>query len=137
MNETILAVVIYIAWTMLLILAIALYRTVFNKKHARSSLKFDSSGNDVGALGSRLTRAHANCYESFAFIGAIMLLALATNSAHITSPLALVVVGARIVQSSIHICSTSNAAISARFVFFLVQFIISGYWLFCIMQKFI
>ena len=137
MNETILALAIYIAWTMLLILALAVYRTVYNKKYARTSLKFDSSGNDVGALGSRLTRAHANCYESFAFVGAVMLLALATNSSYITDPLALVVVGARIIQSCIHISSTKNTAISIRFVFFLIQFFICAYWLFCLVQKFI
>jgi hypothetical protein len=64
-------------------------------------------------------------------------LALATGSAAITDGLALLVLAARVVQSLIHVASISNAAITARFVVFLIQFGISGYWLFKIVQKFI
>ncbi|MFT6267423.1 MAG: putative MAPEG superfamily protein [Alphaproteobacteria bacterium] len=137
MNATILALSGYIAWTMLLILAIAIYRTSSNKKNKRTSLKFDPSGSDVSDFGQRLTRAHANCYESSVFIVGPMMLALATGSAAITNGLALIVLAARVLQSLIHIASVSNAAITARFVVFLVQFAISGYWLFKIVQKFI
>lgn len=137
MNATILALSAYIAWTMLLIFAIAIYRTSSNKKNKRTSLKFDPSGSDVSDFGQRLTRAHANCYESSVFIVGPMMLALATGSAAITNGLALIVLAARVLQSLIHIASVSNAAITARFVVFLVQFAISGYWLFKIVQKFI
>ncbi|MFT4652422.1 MAG: putative MAPEG superfamily protein [Kangiellaceae bacterium] len=137
MNATILALSGYIAWTMLLILALAIYRTSSNKKNKRTSLKFDPSGNDISDFGQRLTRAHANCYESGVFIVGPMMLALATGSAAITDGLALLVLAARVVQSLIHVASISNAAITARFVVFLIQFGISGYWLFKIVQKFI
>lgn len=137
MNTTILAVSGYIAWTMLLILLLAIYRTSSNKKNKRTSLKFDPSGSDVSDFGQRLTRAHANCYESAIFVVGPMLLALATGSAAITNGLALVILGARIVQSIIHIASISNAAITARFVVFLIQFGISAYWLLKLVQKFV
>lgn len=137
MNTTILAISAYIAWTMLLLLALAFYRSASNQKKQRKSLKFDPSGNDMSAFGQRLTRAHANCYESGVFVVGPMLLALATGSAAITNGLALVMIGARVIQSLIHVVSVSNPAIVARFVFFLTQFAISGYWLFKLVQKFI
>jgi uncharacterized MAPEG superfamily protein len=137
MNETILALSAYIAWTMILLVCIAVYRTTYNKKNQRTSLKFDTNGNDVGDLGARITRAHANCFESFSFIGGTLLLALATGSAAITNGLAMVVVAARVIQSAIHIASVSNTAISARFVFFLIQVAIVAYWLYLIVIKFI
>ena len=137
MNETILAISAYIAWTMLLLLALAIYRSVSNKKNNRKSLKFDPSGSDVSDFGQRLTRAHANCYESAIFVVAPMLLALATNSAVITNGLALIVIVARVAQSCVHIVSTSNIMITVRFVLFLVQFAISAFWLFNLVTKFI
>lgn len=137
MNATIIAVIAYIAWTMLLLLALAIYRSVSNKKNKRTSLKFDPSGSDVSDFGQRLTRAHANCYESAIFVVAPMLLALASNSAAITNGLALIVIVARIAQSCVHLVSTINIAITIRFVLFLVQFAISGFWLFSLTMKFI
>jgi uncharacterized MAPEG superfamily protein len=137
MNTTILALSGYIVWTMLLLLAIALYRTSANKKNKRTSLKFDPSGNDMSDFGQRLTRAHANCYESSIFVVGPMMLALATGSAAITNGLAFVMLSARVLQSLIHLASVSNTAITARFVIFLIQFGISAYWIFKIVQKFI
>jgi uncharacterized MAPEG superfamily protein len=136
MNATILAICGYIAWTMLLLLALAIYRSTYNSQNKRKSLKFDPSGNDIGAFGQRLTRAHANCYESAIFIVGPMLLALAAGSAVITNSLALYILLARVVQSIIHIISTSNIAIIVRFVAFLIQFVISAYWLFSLIRNF-
>lgn len=137
MNYTILALSGYIIWTMVLLLALAVFRANYNKANNRTSLKFNSNGDDVNGFGQRLTRAQANCYESFVFVGGTMLLALATDSAAITNSLALVVLVARIVQSSVHIVSIANAAITFRFVFFLVQFAICAYWLCLILYKFV
>lgn len=137
MNTTILAISGYIAWTMLLLIALAAYRSYSNQKNKRSSLKFDPSGQDMADLGQRITRAHANCYESAVFVVGPMMLALASGSAVITNGLALYILLARVGQSIVHVISTSNGAILLRFVFFLMQLIISAYWLFKIMQKFI
>lgn len=136
MNYTILAVVAYILWTMLLLLALAGYRTAYNKSNNRKSLKFDASGSDVGGFGERLTRAHANCYESFVFVIGPMILALATGSAAITNGLAIYMILARLAQSIVHILSVANIAITLRFVLFLVQFGIAAYWLILLIQKF-
>lgn len=136
MNHTILALSGYIIWTMLLLLSLAVYRALYNKKNNRTSLKFDSNGADVDEFGKRLTRAQANCSESFVFVGGTLLLALATDSSAITNGLALIVLAARVIQSLIHIASVANNAITLRFVVFLVQFGICAYWLLGILQKF-
>jgi uncharacterized MAPEG superfamily protein len=134
MSNTIIALAGYIIWTMLLLLALAAYRTSLAKE--RNSLKFNADGSDVPDFGQRLTRAQANCSESFAIMGGTMLLALATNSAVITDGLALILLAARLGQSIVHLASTSAMAIQVRFVLFLIQFGICGYWLFKILQKF-
>lgn len=136
MNATILAVIAYVAWSMLLLLSLAAYRTYFNKAQKRNSLKFDANGSDVSEFGQRLTRAHANTYESVVFVVVPMLLAIATNSTAITNGLAVYIIIARVLQSCTHIASNSNAMITVRFVFFVTQFAISGYWLFQLITKF-
>ncbi|WP_371193926.1 MAPEG family protein [Glaciecola sp. SC05] len=136
MNATILALTGYIFWVMLLLLALATYRSVFSQMQKRKSLVFKADGSDVGDIGQRLTRAHLNCVECFPFIGGILLLALATDSSTITNGLAFVLLGARVLQSLVHIVSISNIAISVRFVFFLVQFAICGYWIVKLLEKF-
>lgn len=136
MNDTIFAIIGYIAWVLILLLALASYRTIWSKINKRTSLKFDPNGSDVSEFGQRLTRAHANCYESAVFVVGPMLLAIATDSMAITNGLAYVMLGARILQSVVHMFSTTNAAISIRFVLFLVQFAISAYWLGMLAIKF-
>lgn len=136
MNTTILVLTGYIAWVMILVLALAAYRTIFSQMQKRKSLVFKADGTDVGAFGQRLTRAHLNCIESFPFIGGILLIALATDSSAITNDLAFVVLGARLLQSLIHVMSISNMAISIRFVFFLIQFVICAYWIIQLLGKF-
>jgi len=137
MNATILTLIGYISWIMLLLLALAAYRTTFSKMQKRESLVFKADGTDLDDLGHRLTRAHLNCIECFPFIGGVLLLALATDSSSITNGLAFVVLGARLLQSGVHIVSIANAAISIRFVLFLIQFGICAYWIVKLLAKFI
>jgi uncharacterized MAPEG superfamily protein len=136
MNDTILALLGYISWTLVLLIWMAGYRTmlVLNKQVAAN--KFQTDGSNCPAFGQRLTRAQSNCVESFAFIGGLMLLALATNSAVITDGLALWLLAARLGQSVTHILSTSVLAVQIRFGFFLVQVGICLYWLLNFATKF-
>ena len=84
-----------------------------------------------------MTRAQANCVESFAFIGGLMLLALATDSTVITNGLAYILLLARLGQSISHLISTSIFAVQVRFAFFLVQVGICLYWIVQLATKFI
>jgi len=117
-----------IVWTILLVMALVLYRTrlvVLNQKPANS---FSPAGDDLTAFGMRLTRSYANCTEFVPFILGILLYAIATDQTDVTDGLALYVLGARIAHSSLHIASGRPAAISIRSLLFWVQITVSLYW---------
>jgi uncharacterized MAPEG superfamily protein len=137
MNHTIFALLGYITWLLILLVWLATYRTLLVAKKGQSINGFKPDGSDSPAFGERITRAQSNCVESFAFIGGLMLLALATDSAVITNGLALLLLGARLGQSTIHLLSTSVLAVQIRFAFFLVQIGICLYWLVLFVLKFI
>jgi uncharacterized MAPEG superfamily protein len=71
----------------------------------------------------RAMRAHANCVENLPVYGAIVVALVATG---VASPwidvLAMVLLGARVAQTSVHIAlPQTNAVVSVRFVFFFTQ----------------
>lgn len=128
MTATATALVGFILWYLLLYALLGGLRVGLALSGKKKPNSFAPDGTDVSPFAHRLARAHANCYESFPFVGGLMLLALATGNTAVTGPLALYVLGARIVQSSVHLISTSVAAVQVRFLFFLVQFGIGVYW---------
>ena len=137
MNDTILALLGYITWILVLLICLATYRTLLVAKKEQAVNGFKPDGSDSPALGERITRAQSNCVESFAFIGGLMLLALATDSAAITNGLALFLLAARLGQSVMHLISTSELAVQIRFAFFLAQIGICLYWVVLFASKFI
>ena len=72
----------------------------------------------------RTMRAHMNCVENLPIFASVVLVG---TVAGVRAPdfgmLAVVLLAARVVQSSIHISSGSVAAVNARFMFFLVQLV--------------
>lgn len=54
--------------------------------------------------------------------------AIITGKTDITNPLAYTLLAARLVQSTIHLVSTSGLAIGLRFTAFAVQMAIGTYW---------
>ena len=137
MNDTILALLGYIIWILVLLICLATYRTLLVAKKEQAVNGFKPDGSDSPALGERITRAQSNCVESFAFIGGLMLLALATDSTAITNGLALFLLAARLGQSVTHLISTSELAVQIRFAFFLAQIGICLYWVVLFASKFI
>lgn len=130
MSATVIAFAGYIAWTTFLVLLLIGYRSMAVAKGVKAANEFNATGDDVSELGQRLTRAQANCVESFPVIGGAFLLALATGQSDITNGLALVLLGARLAQSIIHIISTSVIAVQLRLVFFIAQLSICLFWLY-------
>jgi hypothetical protein len=137
MTNTALALTVYIGWTWFLMCALISYRSLLVLKKEKQANEFKSDGSDSPALGQRLTRAIGNSLESFPFVGGPMLLALAADLSSITEGLALIMIGARIGQALIHIASTSVMAVQIRFVFFVVQLAIAGWWLVQLLSEFI
>jgi hypothetical protein len=137
MNDTIISLLGYITWVLILLVWLAIYRTLLVAKKKQTVNGFKSDGSNSPAFGEQLARAQGNCVESFAFVGGLMLLALATNSTVITDGLALLMLAARLGQSITHLISTSVLAVQIRFAFFLAQIGICFYWVILFVSKFI
>ena len=121
MSPSALALVGYVAWTLLLGAWILALRTVLTLKKERRANDFKPSGEDVSPFSGRLCRAHANCYENLPIFGSLILLGLVTGNAAITDPLARWVLVARVSQSLVHLTSTSEIAVSIRAGLFVLQ----------------
>lgn len=129
MSTSALAILGYAAWTLLLIVAIEVQRTLVVLREKRLPNSFLPDGSDVSAFAHRLARAHANCYESFPIIGGLLLLALASGQSGVTDPLALWMLAARLAQSITHLLSAGVIAAQVRFAFFCVQLAIAAWWI--------
>ncbi len=129
MTDTLLALIYYIAWMLALLLLLGGLRSYLTLTGKKAVNSFSPAGDDVSEFSGRLCRAHANCYEFFPIAGGLLLVALASNQAAITDPLAMYLVIARLLQSITHLISTSAIAVYARFGFFLVQVVICAMWI--------
>jgi uncharacterized MAPEG superfamily protein len=129
MSPSALALIGYAAWTLLLLIAIILVRTVLTLKGERAANSFAPWGEDVSPFSGRLCRAHANCYENLPVFASLILLALVTDNAVVTDPLARWVLVARVTQSVVHLISASEIAVTLRVTLLLVQWGIEAYWI--------
>ena len=129
-NHTTIALLAYLIIFMVLLLILAGLRTGMTLSGKKAANSFSPTGEDAGDFSRRLCRAHANMYEFFPVYGGILLLALATGHTEITNGLAMIFLGARALQTLVHVLSTSIIAVQARFFFFLVQFFIAIYWVY-------
>lgn len=126
--HTLLALLIYGSWTLLLVASIAALRWHAIRYKGFRINQFKVTGEDVSAFSARLCRAHANCYENLGVFTAIAGVALLSGQAAITEPLALWAVAARLAQSGVHLCSTRSRWVLVRFSFLAAQIIILGSW---------
>jgi len=130
MGNTEIALISYVTWFLLLLATIEIIRSYVVLKTGRAANTFLADGSDVSPFMHRLSRAHANCYESFPFIGGILLFAIASGTTEVTNSFALWLVGARFAQSAIHLISNTPLFSQIRFLFFVAQIAIAFYWIF-------
>ncbi|ESW84295.1 MAPEG family protein [Mesorhizobium sp. M1060] len=83
---------------------------------------------DNGALSPFMRRLARACIEGLPIFGGLLGVAIIISKTDVTDPLASTMLGARIVQSVIHLVSTSQLAVSLRFTAFAVQMVIGAYW---------
>ena len=127
-SPTAVALTGFIAWTLFLLVLMEGIRSKLVLTKALPANGFMPSNTNLSPFMQRLARAHANCLEGLPVFGGLMLVALATGRAPATDPLAFALLGARIVQSSIHLTSLSSTAVTLRFSAFAVQMGIAVYW---------
>jgi uncharacterized MAPEG superfamily protein len=122
------ALVGFIAWTLFLLILMELARVRLVVASRFDPREFRPDNANLSSFMQRLARAHANCVESFPFFGGLLLVTIATDQTSLTDPLAFLLLGARIVQSSVHVASLNTAAVNFRFLAFAVQVLIALYW---------
>ncbi|MBT2144568.1 MULTISPECIES: MAPEG family protein [unclassified Rhodanobacter] len=128
MTISALVLTLFLAWTLLLLVVMEVLRSYLVVTGRVRSNEFKPDNSNISPFMQRLARAHANCIESLPVFGGLLLVAIATGRAEVTDALAPWLLGARIVQSGIHLASTSVIAVNARFTAFAVQMGIGVYW---------
>jgi uncharacterized MAPEG superfamily protein len=96
------------------------------KRQARPN-SFDPSVPHGSERYQRSMRAHANCVENLPVFAALVLLGSTLGGTESSfQAAAVIVLPARVLQSSVHIASGRNRAVLARFAFFSVQLFCFG-----------
>jgi uncharacterized membrane protein YecN with MAPEG domain len=120
----------FAGWTLATLLAtVGIYRwtRILTRRAEISAFRADEVHGDDWY--KRAMRAHANCVENLPVYGAIV---VAMVVARVTSPLldtlALVLMGARVLQTTTHVAFVqTNRAVGFRFAFFLAQLVCMGW----------
>ena len=108
MNKSALVLTLFISWTLFLLIlmeALRSYRVVTGRSRSN---EFRPDNSNLSPFMQRLARAHANCVESLPVFGGLLVVALVTGRAEVTDALAPWLLGARVVQSCIHLASLSR-----------------------------
>lgn len=130
MSNTAFALIGFIAWTLFLLLLMETIRTYLVVTGRVPANGFTPDNGNLSPFMQRLARAHANCLEGLPIFGGLLIFALVLDKTEITNLLAPWLLAARVVQSVIHLVSTSAVAVSLRFTAFAVQMAIGLYWVF-------
>jgi len=128
MTPSMIALVGFAGWTVILLLGIGGLRTFVAVSGRKAANTFQPDGADVSPFSNRLCRAHANCYENLPIFAALVLAAAVGGHGAVTDGLAHVFLAARLLQSTTHLVSTSVLAVQMRFGFFVVQVVIYIWW---------
>jgi hypothetical protein len=127
-TASVIALTGFVAWTLVLLILMEAVRTAHVLTGKVAANQFVPDNANLSPFMQRLARAHLNCIEGLAVFGGLLAIAIMTQRTSITDPLALWLLGARIVQSLIHLASLSAIAVTLRFTAFAVQMIIAIYW---------
>jgi uncharacterized MAPEG superfamily protein len=128
MSSSILALVCFATWTIAMALVMVNHRVFYVLTGRRKINTFTPDGVAVSSFQARACRVHANCYENLPVFAALVLGATAAGRGAITDSLAMVAFYARVVQSTVHLLSTSEIAVMVRATFWTVQMLIMVSW---------
>lgn len=128
LTATGLALILFIAWTLALLVLMEAIRCWLVARKKVPANGFRPDNDNLSPFMQRLARAHLNCVEGFPVFGGLMIAALLAGKASVTDGLALWLVAARIAQSSIHLASLGVVAVNARFAAFAAQVAIAVWW---------
>jgi uncharacterized MAPEG superfamily protein len=135
MTPTLYALTGFLAWTLLLLVLMEAIRSKLVLTKAVPANGFSPDNANLSPFMQRLARAHANCLEGLPIFGGLMLVAVTAGQSALTDPLAPLLLGARVVQSLIHLSSVSATAVTLRFSAFAVQMGIAVYWAIALLAR--
>lgn len=130
MTPTLFALTGFIGWTLALLVLMEVIRSGLVATGRVAANGFNPENSNLSPFMQRLARAHANCLEGLPLFGGLMLVAAVSGRMPLTDPLAYLLLGARVVQSLIHLASLAPFAVTARFLAFSVQVGIALVWVF-------
>ncbi len=123
-------------WPVLLVTAIGGFRALDVLTGRKKANEFPAGVPHGGDLYWRLNRAHLNSLENLPIVASVFIIAhLAGVHSALTETLALVILGARIVQSVIHISSGTPMAVNLRFTAYVVQLLALAVFGFQLLQQ--
>ena len=128
MTISALVLLLFIGWTLSLLVLMEIVRAGLVMTGRIAANGFTPDNANLTPFMQRLARAHANCLEGLPIFGGLLVVALLLERTDITDTLAPWLLAARILQSAIHLASTSSVAVTARFAAFAVQMGIGAYW---------
>jgi uncharacterized MAPEG superfamily protein len=128
MTHSILALICFAIWTILMAFVMVNHRVFYVLSGRRKINSFPPDGVGVSAFQARAARVHANCYENLPVFASLVLGAAAAGKGAITDSLAMYAIYARVIQSSVHLASTSELAVMVRATFWTVQMLIMLFW---------
>lgn len=128
MNPTLTALAGFVAWALALLVLMEAIRSKMVLTREMPANGFVPDNANLGPFMQRLARAHANCIEGLPLFGGLMVVAALAGRTAVTDPLAYVLLGARVLQSAIHLASLSPTAVTLRFTAFAVQMGIAVWW---------
>jgi len=127
------ALLLFAAWTLLLMLTYVTYRTaqVAQGKPADSWTRGRAA--PVPSFVARAEHAHANCVENLPVLAAIVLAASALGQPAVADGAAPYVLYARLAQSGVHLFGVSHWLVQLRAVFYTVQVVLFFYMIWALL----
>ena len=125
-NIPVLVLLGFAGWTLLsLLISVGFYRYFHILSGRAAPNAFPADRVEGSDFYRRSMRAHGNCIENLPIYAAIVIAIVATGAKSATLDLlALLVLAARVLQTTIHISfRQSSAVVSVRFLFYLIQYV--------------
>lgn len=135
MSASLMSLTGFIAWTLFLLVLMESIRSKLVLSKAVPANGFNPENSNLSPFMQRLARAHANCLEGLPIFGGLLVVAVISGNTSTTDPLAFVFLGARILQTLIHLSSISSVAVTFRFLMFSIQIGIGVYWAFYLLAN--